>query len=80
MKNTISRRNFVGTAAASATAITLLPGFAIASNEGAAKIRLGFIGVGIQSHGLLNNLMKCPETVVMACCDVVTTKVDKFKG
>jgi len=80
MKNTISRRSFVGTAAAGATAITVLPGYTIASNEGIKKIRLGFIGVGIQSHGLLNNLMKCPETVVMACCDVVTTKVDKFKG
>jgi len=80
MKNTISRRSFVGTAAAGATAITVLPGYAIASNEGIKKIRLGFIGVGIQSHGLLNNLMKCPETLVIACCDVVTTKVDKFKG
>ncbi len=80
MKIKMSRRNFVGTAATGASAITILPGFAIASTEGILKTRLGFIGVGIQSHGLLNNLMKCPETVVMACCDVVTTKVDKFKG
>ena len=75
----ISRRNFVGSAVAGATSITLLPGFAMASTEGIVKTRLGFIGVGIQSHGLLGNLMKCPETVVLACCDVVTTKVDKFK-
>lgn len=76
----ISRRNFVGTAAAGAAAFTVVPGFSIAANTGTEKIRLGFIGVGIQSHGLLKSLSKCPETVVMACCDVVTTKVDKFKG
>ena len=80
MKSKMSRRNFVGTAAAGASAITMLPGYAMSSNDGITKTKLGFIGVGIQSHGLLNNLMKCPETVVMACCDVVTTKVDKFKG
>jgi predicted dehydrogenase len=44
------------------------------------ELRLGFIGLGIQSHGLLKSLAKCPETVVLACCDVVTTKLQKFKG
>ncbi len=80
MKSKMSRRNFVGTTAAGAGAITLLPGSVLASNEGIKKTRLGFIGVGIQSHSLLNSLMKCPETVVIACCDVVTTKINKFKG
>jgi predicted dehydrogenase len=76
----ISRRNFVGTTVAGAAAFTVIPGFTMASNSGSERIRLGFIGVGIQSHGLLKSLNKCPETVVMACCDVVTTKVAKFKG
>jgi len=75
----ISRRNFMGTAAGAA-AITVIPGISFAANAGNEKIRLGFIGVGKQSHGLLSSIIKCPETVVMACCDVVSTKLEKFKG
>jgi len=80
IKNEISRRSFVGITAASAAAITVIPAFAVAGNAGTDKIRLGFIGVGKQSHSLLNSLNKCPETVVMACCDVVSTKLEKFKA
>ena len=79
-ENKISRRNFVGTAAASAAAFTVIPGMSFAGGAENGRIRLGFIGTGIQSHGLLKSLLKCPETVTMACCDVVSTKVDKFKG
>lgn len=80
MKNSISRRNFLGNVAVGASAITVIPGLSMASNAGVVKIRLGYIGVGIQSHTLLESLMRCPETIVIACCDVVTTKVEKFKG
>ncbi len=82
MENKIkmSRRNFVGKTAAGAAALTVIPGFTMATNTGTDKIRLGFIGVGKQSHSLLKDLNKCPETVVMACCDVVSTKVAKFKA
>ena len=76
----ISRRNFVGAAAASAAAISVIPGFSFAANAGNEKIRLGFIGNGIQSHILLRSIIKCPETVVIACCDVVSTKLEKLKA
>ncbi len=79
IENKISRRNFVGSAAASAAAFTVLPGLSFAGGAENGRIRLGFIGNGIQSHGLLKNLLKCPETVAMACCDVVSTKLEKFK-
>jgi len=78
--NKISRRNFVGRAAAGAAAFTVIPGITFSADTTSSKIRLGFIGNGIQSHGLLNNILKCPETVVMACCDVVSTKLEKFKA
>ena len=80
IKNKISRRNFVGITAAGAASFTVLPSLSFAANAGTNKIGLGFIGTGIQSHGLLTNLGKCPETVVLACCDVVSTKLEKFKG
>ena len=76
----ISRRNFVGTTVAGAAAISVFPTFSMASTGSNGMIRLGFIGTGIQSHGLLKSILKCPETVTMACCDVVSTKLDKFKG
>ncbi|MEI6680383.1 MAG: Gfo/Idh/MocA family oxidoreductase [Mariniphaga sp.] len=79
-KNKISRRNFVTTATAGAAAFTVVPAISFAANAGTDKIRLGYIGTGIQSHGLLKSINICPETVVMACCDVVTTKVEKFRG
>ena len=69
----------MGTAAASAAAFTVIPGMSFAGGAENGRIRLGFIGNGIQSHGLLKNLLKCPETVTMACCDVVSTKLEKFK-
>ncbi len=79
-KNGISRRNFVAATSAGVAALSVVPSITIAAGGGTSKVRLGYIGVGIQSHGLLKNLNKCPETIIMACCDVVTTKVDKFRG
>ena len=79
-KNGISRRNFVAATSAGVAALSVVPSITIAAGGRTAKVRLGYIGVGIQSHGLLKNLNKCPETIIMACCDVVTTKVDKFRG
>ncbi len=38
MKNSISRRSFVGTSAAGAAAFTVIPGFTFAANAGIAKI------------------------------------------
>jgi len=79
LNNKISRRSFVGKATAGAAAITVIPGISFASNTSVDKIRLGFIGNGMQSHGLLYAMIKCPETVVIACCDVVSTKLEKFR-
>ena len=37
-------------------------------------IRLGVIGCGIQSRGLLGGFLKLPNTKVVAVCDVDTTR------
>ncbi|PZX53164.1 putative dehydrogenase [Algoriphagus chordae] len=44
-----------------------------------AKVRLGFIGVGRQAMGLLNNMMKNPLVDVVAGADVYEIKLDRFK-
>ena len=42
-------------------------------------IRLGFIGCGIQSRGLLSGFLKLPHTRVVAVCDVDTTRRENHK-
>ncbi len=43
------------------------------------RINLGYIGVGKQAMGLVRDLNKCPETLVLAACDVDTQKLLRFK-
>ena len=83
MSGNMNRRNFIGTTAAAAAAITIIPrhvlggtGF-VAAND---RINLGFIGVGKQSYTLLDGIGRCKETVVLACCDVDSKKLSKFKN
>lgn len=42
------------------------------------RINLGYIGVGKQSLWLLQSIMKCPETMVLAACDVDRKKLERF--
>lgn len=43
------------------------------------RVHLGYIGVGKQAMYLLEELAKCPETMVLAACDVDTQKLESFK-
>ncbi|HKL67815.1 MAG TPA: Gfo/Idh/MocA family oxidoreductase, partial [Bacteroidales bacterium] len=43
------------------------------------RINLGYIGVGKQSHGLLSFIDGCPETIVLAACDVDKLKLKSFR-
>lgn len=81
----MDRRNFIGKSAVAAGAFTIIPG-SVMSKESknsmapSDKINLGYIGVGKQSQYLLESLTKCPETMVLAACDVDTKKLARFKG
>ena len=44
------------------------------------RINLGYIGVGAQSLGLLRSIGDCPETIVLATCDVDVHKLNRFKS
>jgi len=80
----MDRRNFIGKSAIAAGAITIIPSCVMGSASGAIapgdRINLGFIGVGKQSLYLLESLMTCPETMVLAACDVDTKKLARFKS
>ena len=81
----MDRRNFIGKSALAAGAFTIIPDRVMATGEKNSippsdKINLGYIGVGKQSLHLLNMLAKCPETMVLAACDVDINKLERFKG
>ncbi|MCH6199109.1 Gfo/Idh/MocA family oxidoreductase [Aquiflexum sp. LQ15W] len=79
----VSRRKFLGTSLLSAAGLSFLPGISFASNQiqpgDVHQIRLGFIGVGRQSMGLLNGMMRIPGVEIMACADVYEIKRERFK-
>ncbi len=44
------------------------------------RINLGFIGTGRQSIGLMRSINGCPETIILAACDVDRQKLERFKS
>ena len=79
----MNRRDFIGKTTLGASAITIIPGHVMGGNRHlspADRINLGFIGVGKQSIGLMHSIHGCPETIVMAACDVDQKKLARFKN
>lgn len=79
----MNRRDFISKTALGAAAVTILPrhvlggpGFLAPSD----RLNLGFIGVGKQMYGLLNQFMKIPEAMVIAAADVDSSKLNNFIG
>jgi predicted dehydrogenase len=77
----MDRKSFLKTTLISAVGFTILPRHVFGGSGYLApsdRINLGFIGTGKQSHGLLNGLAKCPETMILASCDVDRKKLAHF--
>jgi len=69
----ISRRDFLGGAAASFTALTVVPRYVLGGSGNtppSEKINLAFIGTGGQGIVNLKQLLDFPEIRVIAVCDV----------
>ena len=70
---TITRREFLGSSAAAAAAITIIPRSVLGSPGKPApseRINLAFIGTGDMGMGNLNDLIRLPDVEVVAVCDV----------
>ncbi|MEJ5994409.1 Gfo/Idh/MocA family oxidoreductase [Pedobacter sp. Du54] len=77
----MNRKNFLKTTLISAAAFTILPRHVFGGSGYLApsdRINLGFIGTGKQSLGLLSGMAKCPETMILASCDVDRKKLARF--
>jgi predicted dehydrogenase len=70
-----SRRTFLKTASAIAAAPFILPSRVwAAKTPPSERIVMGFIGMGKQNRGLLNNFLHQADVEVVAVCDVDTTR------
>ena len=82
--NSFSRRKFLGASLLTSAGLSLLPGLSLASSPtplfkaAHERVRLGFIGVGRQAMGLLNNFMRIPGVEVVAAADVYAIKRERF--
>ncbi|MEI9917878.1 MAG: Gfo/Idh/MocA family oxidoreductase [Bacteroidota bacterium] len=74
MKST--RRHFIKTAAVAGAGLTILPSSVINAKDAAAKIRLGFIGVGLRGQSHLELALKRSDVEVVALCDIQQRMVD----
>ena len=80
LPSALPRRSFLKALLASGAAPLLLPARLWSAPVGPNDaIRLGFIGCGIQSRGLLGGFLKLPNTRVVAVCDVDTTRRENHK-
>src|SRR5258708_6840870 len=82
-KRPVSRRGFLKTAAAVGIgAPIIIPSYARGDGATTApsdRISLGFIGIGKQASGHLDNLLGMKNTQVLAVCDVDTTRREHAK-
>lgn len=82
--SSFSRRKFLGASLLTTAGLSLIPDLSFASSAkplfhtAHERVRLGFIGVGRQAMGLLNNFMKIPGVEVVAGADVYAIKRERF--
>ncbi|MFC3879943.1 Gfo/Idh/MocA family protein [Algoriphagus namhaensis] len=82
-KSNFSRRKFLSTSLLTTAGLGALPTLSFASSNNTPslageKVRLGFIGLGRQAMGLLNNFMRNPAVEVIAGADVYEVKRERF--
>lgn len=78
----MNRRDFIGKSALGAGAVTFIPRHVMGGTgflTPGDRINLGYIGTGKQSLGLMRSIAGCPETMVLAACDVDQKKLVRFK-
>ena len=79
----LTRRSFLGAAAATAAAPCLVPSSVFAGNGVVApndRIALGFIGIGAMGQGHLGVCLHRPEVQIVALCDVDQWRRERAKA
>ncbi|TDQ16913.1 putative dehydrogenase [Algoriphagus boseongensis] len=81
--SSFSRRKFLSAGLLTTAGAALIPGLSFGAatplfQTAHERVRLGFIGLGRQSMGLLNNFMRIPGVEVVAGSDVYAIKRERF--
>lgn len=71
-----TRRNFIKTSAAAGLGFSILPSTVLLAKDKAAKVKLGFIGVGLRGQNHLDLALKRADVDVVAICDVQQRMID----
>lgn len=75
-----TRRSFIKNAAIAATGLSMLPSSSIFSQDRSAKVRLGFIGVGMRGQNHLDLALRRSDVAVVAICDIQQRMIDMSKS
>lgn len=75
-----TRRSFIKNAAIAATGLSMLPSSSIFSQDRRAKVRLGFIGVGMRGQNHLDLALRRNDVEVVAICDIQQRMIDMSKS
>lgn len=70
MKNTVDRRDFLQKSSLAVAGSLLLPQLGKSAIQNDAKVRLGFIGVGLRGRNHLHNTLAFPMVEVTCICDI----------
>jgi predicted dehydrogenase len=71
-----SRRDFIKTTGLLGAGVALLPGQSVLGESADAKLRLGFIGVGLRGQNHLELALRRNDVEVIALCDVQQRMMD----
>ncbi|MCE7863758.1 MAG: gfo/Idh/MocA family oxidoreductase [Bacteroidetes bacterium CHB5] len=71
-----TRRNFIKTSAAAGLGFSILPSTVLLAKDKAAKVKLGFIGVGLRGQNHLDLALRRADIDVVAICDVQQRMID----
>jgi predicted dehydrogenase len=71
-----SRRNFIKTSTVAGLGLSILPSSVAFPKDKEAKVRLGFIGVGLRGQGHLELALRRNDVDVIAICDVQQRMID----
>ncbi len=74
-----TRRSFIKNAAIAATGFSILPSTSVFSQDRSAKVRLGFIGVGLRGQNHLDLALRRNDVDVVTICDVDQRMIDRSK-
>ena len=70
----LSRRRFFQASALAGFPLVLPSGVLGQESKPSGKLTMGFVGLGKQNRGLMNNFMRQPDVQVLAVCEVDTTR------